>query len=36
MSTQVKQEGDFKLKKPKAKQLGKVDEVVKVDLSKTN
>ena len=34
MSTQVKQEGDFKLKKPKAKQLGKVDEVVKVDLSK--
>jgi hypothetical protein len=34
MSTQVKQEGDFKLKKPKAKQLGKVNEVVKVDLSK--
>jgi hypothetical protein len=34
MSTQVKQEGDFKLKKPKAKQLGKVDEVIKVDLSK--
>jgi len=34
MSTEVKQEGDFKLKKPKAKQLGKVDEVVKVDLSK--
>lgn len=34
MSTQVKQEGDFKLKKPKAKQLGKVDEVVKVDLAK--
>jgi len=34
MSTQTKQEGDFKMKKPKAKQLGKVDEVVKVDLSK--
>ena len=34
MSTQVKQEGDFKLKKPKAKQLGKADEVIKVDLSK--
>ena len=34
MSTQTKQEGDFKLKKPKAKQLGKVDEVAKVDLSK--
>jgi len=34
MSTEVKQEGDFKMKKPKAKQLGKVDEVVKVDLSK--
>jgi hypothetical protein len=34
MSTQVKKEGDFKMKKPKAKQLGKVDEVVKVDLAK--
>ena len=34
MSTEVKQEGDFKMKKPKAKQLGKVDEIVKVDLSK--
>ena len=34
MSTQVKQEGDFKMKKPVAKQLGKVDEVKKVDLSK--
>lgn len=34
MSTQVKQEGDFKMKKPKAKQLGKTDtEPVKVDLS---
>ena len=32
MSTQEKQEGDFKMKKPKAKQLGKVNEVVKVDL----
>ena len=34
MSTQVKQEGDFKMKKPKAKQLGKVEDIVKVDLSK--
>jgi len=34
MSKQEKQEGDFKLKKPKAKQLGKVNEVVKVDLKK--
>lgn len=34
MSTQVKQEGDFKMKKPKVKQLDKVDEIVKVDLSK--
>jgi len=35
MSEQVKQEGDFKMKKPKAKQLGKVsDEPVKVDLTK--
>ena len=34
MSTQTKQEGDFKMKKPKAKQLGKVDEVIKVDLTK--
>lgn len=34
MSTQVKQEGDFKMKKPKAKQLGKPEEVIKVDLSK--
>ena len=32
MSTQEKQEGDFKMKKPKAKQLGKVNDVVKVDL----
>jgi hypothetical protein len=32
MSTQEKQEGDFKMKKPKAKQLGKVNKVVKVDL----
>ena len=32
MSTQEKQEGNFKMKKPKAKQLGKVNEVVKVDL----
>ena len=31
MSTQEKQEGDFKMKKPKAKQLGKVNDVVKVD-----
>lgn len=36
MSTQVKQEGDFKMKKPVPKQLGKVDEVKKVDLSKPN
>ena len=34
MSTQTKQEGDFKMKKPKAKQLGKADEVIKVDLTK--
>lgn len=35
MSEQVKQEGDFKMKKPKAKQLGKVnDDPVKVDLTK--
>jgi hypothetical protein len=34
MSTQAKQEGDFKMKKPKAKQLGKADEVIKVDLTK--
>jgi len=34
MSTQVKQEGDFKMKKPKAKQLGQPDEVVKVNLTK--
>lgn len=34
MSKDVKQDGDFKMKKPKAKQLGKVDEVVKVDLKK--
>ena len=34
MSKQEKQEGDFKLKKPKAKQLGKANEVVKVDLKK--
>ena len=32
MSTQEKQEGDFKMKKPKAKQLGKVNDIVKVDL----
>ena len=32
MSTQEKQDGDFKMKKPKAKQLGKQDEVTKVDL----
>jgi len=32
MSTKEKQEGDFKMKKPKAKQLGKTNEVVKVDL----
>jgi hypothetical protein len=35
MSTNEKQEGDFKMKKPKAKQLGKTDEVVKVDLKQT-
>ena len=34
MSKQEKQEGDFKLKKPKAKQLGKANEVIKVDLKK--
>ena len=35
MSEEVKKEGDFKLKKPKAKQLGKIEsEVVKVDLTK--
>ena len=35
MSTQVKQEGDFKMKKPKAKQLGKIDDSpIKVDLTK--
>jgi len=34
MSTQVRQEGDFKMKKPKAKQLGETKtEPVKVDLS---
>jgi hypothetical protein len=32
MSTQEKQDGDFKMKKPKAKQLGKQDEITKVDL----
>ena len=32
MSTKEKQEGDFKMKKPKAKQLGKTNEIVKVDL----
>ena len=32
MSTQEKQEGDFKMKKPKAKQLSKQDEITKVDL----
>ena len=35
MSTNEKQEGDFKMKKPKAKQLGKTNEVVKVDLKQT-
>ena len=35
MSTNEKQEGDFKMKKPKAKQLGKTDKVVKVDLKQT-
>ena len=35
MSTNEKQEGDFKMKKPKAKQLGKTDTVVKVDLKQT-
>jgi len=34
MSTQEKQDGDFKMKKPKAKQLGKANEVIKVDLKK--
>ena len=34
MSTKEKQEGDFKMKKPKAKQLGQPDEVVKVNLTK--
>ena len=33
MSTQTKQEGDFKMKKPKPKQLGQADKVVKVNLS---
>ena len=34
MSTEAKQEGDFKMKKPKAKQLGETKtEPVKVDLS---
>ena len=35
MSTKEKQEGDFKMKKPKAKQLGKTNEVVKVDLKQS-
>jgi len=35
MSTEVKQEGDFKMKKPKAKQLGSVNDApIKVDLTK--
>jgi hypothetical protein len=34
MSTQEKKEGDFKMKKLKAKQLGKANEVIKVDLKK--
>ena len=34
MSTQTKQEGDFKMKKPKAKQLVKKEEVTKVDFKK--
>ena len=35
MSTEVKQEGDFKIKsKPKMKKLNKTEEVIKVDLSK--
>jgi hypothetical protein len=35
MSTEAKQEGDFKMKKPKAKQLGSVnDGPIKVDLTK--
>ena len=34
MSKQEKQDGDFKMKKPKAKQLGKANEVIKVDLKK--
>ena len=35
MSTEAKQEGDFKMKKPKAKQLGSInDGPIKVDLTK--
>lgn len=34
MSTQTKQEGDFKMKKPKAKQLVKKEEVTKVEFKK--
>lgn len=35
MSTEVKQEGDFKMSKPKTpKKLNKQDDVIKVDLSK--
>ena len=34
MSTQTKQEGDFKMKKPKAKQLVKKEEVTKVECKK--
>ena len=34
MSTQVKQEGDFKMKKPKAKQLVKKEEVTKIEFKK--
>tara|TARA_R110000803_G_scaffold110309_1_gene178687 strand:- start:6893 stop:7987 length:1095 start_codon:yes stop_codon:yes gene_type:complete len=33
MSTEEKQEGEFKVKKPKTKQLVKKDEVIKVDLA---
>ena len=31
----VKQEGDFKVKKPKAKNLGKTDEITKVEIPNT-
>jgi hypothetical protein len=31
----IKQEGDFKVKKPKAKNLGKTDEITKVEIPNT-